>query len=280
MAVRSGGMEEKYSSLEIVEESPNSGVFFLILNRPSRRNALSREFFSEFPKALHALDHNPEVKVIVLSGAGDHFCSGIDLSLLGSTAASSGSSGSGESLRREIMAMQDAVTALERCRKPVIASVHGACIGGGIDIVTACDIRMCSEEAFFSVKEVDLALAADLGTLQRLPLIVGFGNAMELALTGRTFSGKEAKELGLVSRVFLSKHDLHQAVRDVAQAIATKSPLAVVGTKTVLLKSRDLTVDQGLDYVATLNSARLLSPDLTEAVMAQKQKRKPVFSKL
>jgi len=115
------------------------------------------------------------------------------------------------------MAMQDAVTALERCRKPVIASIHGACIGGGIDIVTACDIRMCTKEALFSVKEVDLALAADLGTLQRLPLIVGFGNAMELALTGRTFSGEEAKELGLVSRVFDSKHHLDQAVMDLAR---------------------------------------------------------------
>jgi len=115
------------------------------------------------------------------------------------------------------MAMQDAITALERCRKPVIASIHGACIGGGIDIVTACDIRMCTKEAVFSVKEVDLALAADLGSLQRLPLIVGFGNAMELALTGRTFSGEEAKELGLVSRVFDSKDDLDQAVMDLAQ---------------------------------------------------------------
>ncbi|BAT93500.1 delta(3,5)-Delta(2,4)-dienoyl-CoA isomerase, peroxisomal [Vigna umbellata] len=272
-------MEEKYKypSLEISEKTPKSGVWYVILNRPSRRNALSHDFFIHFPKALCALDHDPDVKVIVLSAAGNHFCSGIDLSILGSTASNSGS---GEALRRQIMAMQDAVTALERCRKPVIASIHGACIGGGIDIVTACDIRMCTKEAFFSVKEVDLALAADLGTLQRLPLIVGFGNAMELALTGRTFTGEEAKELGLVSRVFDSKHHLDQAVMDLAQAIAIKSPLAVVGTKMVLLKSRDLTVDQGLDYVATLNSARLLSSDLTEAVTAQKQKRKPVFSKL
>ncbi|XP_061364179.1 delta(3,5)-Delta(2,4)-dienoyl-CoA isomerase, peroxisomal [Gastrolobium bilobum] len=270
-------MEEKYKTLEIVEKTPKSGVFYLNLNRPSQRNALSRDFFSEFPKALNALDHNPDVNVIVLSGAGNHFCSGIDLSLLETISANSNS---GEILRRQILWMQDSVTALERCRKPVIASIHGACIGGGIDIVTACDIRFCTEDAFFSVKEVDLALAADLGTLQRLPRIVGFGNAMELALTARRFSGLEAKELGLVSRTLHSKHDLDLAVRDVAHAIATKSPLAVIGTKTVLLKSRDLTVDQGLDYVATLNSARLLSNDLTEAVKAQIQKRKPVFSKL
>ncbi|KAI5402203.1 hypothetical protein KIW84_066606, partial [Lathyrus oleraceus] len=269
-------MEEKFKTLEIVEKIPKSGVFYLNLNRPSQRNALTHDFFSEFPKALYALDHNPDVNVIVLSGAGKHFCSGIDLSLLNSTAGEL----SGESLRRQILAMQDSITALERCRKPVIASIHGGCIGGGIDIITACDIRVCTEDAFFSVKEVDLALAADLGSLQRLPSIVGFGNAMELALTARRFSGLEAKELGLVSGVFHSQHELDEGVRELAQGIASKSPVAVVGTKTVLLKSRDLTVDQGLDFVATLNSARLLSSDLVEAVAAVKQKRRPVYSKL
>lgn len=209
-------MEEKYKTLEIGENSPKSGVLYLKLNRPSQRNALTHDFFHEFPKALYALDRNPDVNVIVLSGAGDHFCSGIDLSLLKSTGGSNSNPG-GESLRRQILAMQDSVTALERCRKPVIASIHGACIGGAIDIITACDIRLCSEDAFFSVKEVDLALAADLGTLQRLPRIVGFGNAMELALTARRFSGLEAKQLGLVSRVFHSKHELDDGIRDVAQ---------------------------------------------------------------
>ncbi|XP_057735045.1 delta(3,5)-Delta(2,4)-dienoyl-CoA isomerase, peroxisomal-like [Arachis stenosperma] len=270
--------DEKYKTLEVVEKNPKSGVFHLYLNRPRQRNALTHDFFTEFPKALYALDHNRDVNVIVLSGAGDHFCSGIDISQLKSISQSYHDAG--ESLRRQILAMQDSVTALERCRKPVIASIHGACIGGAIDIVTACDLRYCTEDAFFSVKEVDLALAADLGTLQRLPLIVGYGNAMELALTARRFSGSEAKQLGLVSRAFPSKVDLDQAVSVLAQEIAAKSPLAIMGTKTVLLKSRDLTVDQGLDFVATMNSARLLSSDLTEAVAAQLQKRKPVFSKL
>ena len=208
--------EEKYKTLEIVQKNPKSGVFYLYLNRPRQRNALTHDFFLEFPKALYALDHNRDVNVIVLSGSSDHFCSGIDLSLLKSVSQSQ-DAGAGESLRREILAMQESVTALERCRKPVIASIHGACIGGGVDIVTACDIRFCTKDAFFSVKEVDLALAADLGTLQRLPSIVGYGNAMELALTARRFSGLEAKELGLVSRAFPSKHDLDQAVWDVAQ---------------------------------------------------------------
>lgn len=176
--------------------------------------------------------------------------------------------------------MQAAITAIEICRKPVIAGIHGACIGGGVDIVTACDIRFCTRDAFFSVKEVDLAITADLGTLQRLPFIVGHGNAVELALTGRSFSGTEAKEMGLVSRVFGSKEELEEGLRIVAEGIGAKSPLAVRGTKAVLLRSREVSVDQGLDYVATWNSAMLLSEDLTEAVAAQIRKRKPVFAKL
>lgn len=273
---------EGYKSLKIEQKNPNSPIFNLYINRPSQRNALSREFFDEFPNALKSLDQNPNVNVIILAGTGDHFCSGIDLSALTSitTPYSSDRGRTGERLRREIKHLQAAITALEECRKPVIASINGACIGGAIDIITACDIRYCTENAFFSVKEVDLGLAADLGTLQRLPAIVGFGNAMELALTGRRLSGSEAKELGLVSRVFGSKDDLDGFVRRIAEEIAAKSPLAVTGTKAVLLKSRDMGVDQGLDYVATWNSSMLISEDLKEATSAFFQKRKPAFAKL
>lgn len=213
-------MEESYKSIKIEGKTPNSRVIYLYLNRPSQRNALSREFFTEFPKALSSLDQNPNVNVIVFSGTGDHFCSGIDLKTLSSVTDHSTSTDRGrfsEKFRRDIRFLQDAVTAIERCRKPVIASIRGACIGGGVDIVTACDIRFCSKDAFFSVKEVDLAITADLGTLQRLPAIVGYGNAMELALTGRRFWGLEAKELGLVSRVFGSSYELDQGVRLVAE---------------------------------------------------------------
>ncbi|XP_050371886.1 delta(3,5)-Delta(2,4)-dienoyl-CoA isomerase, peroxisomal [Argentina anserina] len=274
---------EKYQTLKIDQKNPNSPVFYVTLNRPNHRNALSRDFFTDLPKALSSLDQNPDANVIVLTAAGDHFCAGIDLSNLSSIAsdAVSGDRGrDGERLRRAIKLMQDAVTAIERCRKPVIAAIHGACIGGGVDIVTACDVRYCSEDAFFSVKEVDLAITADLGTLQRLPGIVGYGHALELALTGRRFSGHEAKELGLVSGVFGSKQELDSGVRLVAEGIAAKSPLAVTGTKAVLQRSRDMSVEQGLDYVATWNSAMLISDDLSEAVSAHRQKRKPVFAKL
>ncbi|XXG49809.1 hypothetical protein AAC387_Pa02g3878 [Persea americana] len=276
-------MGEEFKTLEIVQKSPNLPIFHLFLNRPSHLNALSLDFFSEFPKALSLLDQNPSVRVVVLSGRGRHFCSGIDVSALRGIADSSSSGDPGrirERLRRQIKGMQAAITALEQCRKPVIAEIHGACIGGAIDIVTACDIRYCTEATFFEVKEVDLGLAADLGTLQRLPRIVGFGNAMELTMTGRRFGGTEAKNLGLVSRVFKSKQEMEEGVSAIAQAIAEKSPLAVSGTKEVLVRSRDLSIHQGLDYVATWNSAMLLSDDLEEAVSAHMQKRKPKFSKL
>ncbi|CAL5418695.1 unnamed protein product [Camellia sinensis] len=272
---------EKYKTLEIVQQNPNSPVFNLHLNRPSLLNALSLDFFTEFPKALSSLDQNPNVAVIVLSGNGDHFCSGIDLKALSSITSESSDHGrTAERVRREIKRFQEAVTAVERCRKPVIAAVHGACIGGGVDIITACDIRYCTERAFFSVKEVDLAITADLGTLQRLPSIIGHGSTMELALTGRRFSGSEAKELGLVSKVFSTKDAMDEGVRAVAEEIGAKSPLAVTGTKAVLLRSRDLTLDQGLDYVATWNSGMLLSDDLVEAISSYSQKRRPSFSKL
>ncbi|KAE9454810.1 hypothetical protein C3L33_13321, partial [Rhododendron williamsianum] len=207
---------EIYKTLEITQNSPTSRVFNLRINRPSLRNALSLDFFTEFPKALTSLDQNPDASVIVLSGNGDHFCAGIDLKALSSMSAA----------------------------------------------------------------EVDLGITADLGTLQRLPSIVGYGKAVELALSARRFSGSEAKELGLVSRVFGSKDAMDEGVQAIAEEIAAKSPLAVTGTKAVLLRSRDLTVNQGLDYIATWNSGMLLSDDLVEATAAQSQKRAPSFSKL
>ncbi|VVB02913.1 unnamed protein product [Arabis nemorensis] len=274
---------ESYKTLEIVRKNTDSSVFHLNLNRPSQFNALSLDFFVEFPIALSSLDQNQDVAVIVLSGAGKHFCSGIDLSSLSSISERSASGDRGRSserLRRTIKSMQAAITAIEQCRKPVIAAIHGACIGGAVDLVTACDMRYCSEDAFFAIKEVDLAIVADLGTLQRLPSIVGHANAMELALTARRFSAREAKDLGLVSRVFGSNSELDKGVNTIAEGVAAKSPLAVTGTKAVLLRSRELTVEQGLDYVATWNSAMLISDDLNEAVSAQLKKRQPRFSKL
>jgi enoyl-CoA hydratase/carnithine racemase len=173
--------------------------------------------------------------------------------------------------------MQDTVSAVERCRKPVLAAIHGACIGGGIDIATACDIRYCSADAVFSVREVDVGLTADVGTLQRLPKLIGEGMARELAYTGRNFNGGEALAMGLVNRCYDTPAELAAGVGEIAAAIAAKSPLAVRGSKEMITYARDHPVADGLNYVATWNAAMLLSADLGEALAAARERRPAKF---
>lgn len=210
---------EGFKTLEIVQRDAAVPVFHVYLNRPAHRNALPLDFFSEFPRALSLLDQNPDARTIVLSARGPHFCAGIDLSSLGvaSDQAEPEPARARERLRRQILSMQAGISAVERCRKPVIAAVHGACVGLGVDIITACDIRYCTGDAFFSVKEVDLALAADVGTLQRLPPIVGYGNASEMSLTGRRVPAAEARAMGLVSAVFASREEMEEGVAAIAK---------------------------------------------------------------
>ncbi|KAG0495644.1 hypothetical protein HPP92_000335 [Vanilla planifolia] len=273
-----------FASLEVVQKDPSIPVYHIYLNRPAQRNALNLSFFSDLPRALSLLSVLPSARAVVLAARGPHFCSGIDLSALQSISSLSSlnpdPAASAVLLRRRIVPLQTAISAIERCRKPVVAAIQGACVGGGVDLAVACDVRFCSRDAFFAVKEVDLALTADLGSLQRLPRIVGYGNATDLALTGRRISAEEAKGMGLVSRVFDSPTALEEGVDLIARGLAEKSAVAVIGTKAVLLRSRDQTVEDGLDYVATWNSAMLMSRDLVEAVAAQMEKRKPNFSKM
>ncbi|KAG6478267.1 hypothetical protein ZIOFF_061702 [Zingiber officinale] len=275
-------LKRGFETLEVTQPDPSVPVYFLYLNRPAHRNALTPASFAELPRALALLDRLPSARAIVLTGRGPHFCAGIDLSSLASLASvpSDDRAVASELLRRRILALQSAISAVERCRKPVVAAIHGACIGGGVDLVAACDIRCCDEGAYFAVKEIDLALAADLGSLQRLPAIVGYGNATDMALTGRRVAAEEAKAMGLVTRVFPSSAALAAGVTDLARGLAEKSTVAMTGTKAVMLRSRDLTVEQGLEHVATWNAAMLMSRDLEEAVRAQIEKRKPKFSRL
>jgi enoyl-CoA hydratase len=182
-----------------------------------------------------------------------------------------------EKLRRVIVDLQDVVLAIERCRKPVVAAIHGVCLGGGIDVVTACDIRHCSADAVFSVKEIDVGMTADLGTLQRLPRLVGEGMARELAYTGRNFGGREARDIGLVSRCYDTPAELAAGVAELAATIAGKSPLAVRGCKEMITYARDHAVADGLNYVATWNAAMLISADLGEALGAARERRRPEF---
>ena len=250
------------------------------LNRPSRANALDLAMWQELRSAMQWLDATGEARVGILRGAGAQFTSGIDLALLaglkGEVADACGAR-SREKLRRVILDLQDTVGAIERCRKPVLAAIHGACIGGGVDIAVACDMRYCSADAVFSVREVDVGLTADLGTLQRLPKLVGEGIARELAYTGRNVGADEARAIGLVNRCFASPDELGAGVAEIAAAIAAKSPLAVRGTKAMITYAREHSVADGLDYVATWNAAMLLSADLDEALAAGRERRPPRF---
>jgi enoyl-CoA hydratase len=180
--------------------------------------------------------------------------------------------------RNEVLRLQDAITAVARCTKPVIAAVHGYCIGGGVDLVAACDIRLASADAVFSVREAKMAIVADLGSLQRLPAIIGAGHLAELAYTGKDISAERAKEIGLVNDLAADSDGVLKAARSLAAEIAANSPIAVQGTKAVLAANEGRTVAEGLDYVATWNAGMLASDDLTEAVTAFMEKRPPRFT--
>lgn len=250
------------------------------LNRPEQANAMVLRMWTELRDAMRWLDETADARVGVISGAGKHFTSGIDLGMLAGMKSEIRDDCDGrsrEKLRRIILDLQDTLTSIERCRKPVIAAIHGACVGGGIDLITACDLRYCSADAFFAVKEIDVGLTADVGTLQRLPHLVGLGMARELAYTGRKVSGAEAKELRLVNQCYPDRETLMTAMRELSLSLAAKPPLALRGCKEMITYARDHTVADGLNYVATWNAAMLLSTDLDESLAAGREKRAAKF---
>ena len=250
------------------------------LSRPDKANAMNVDMWQEIRQAFRWVADTPDARVAILEGEGKLFCAGIDLEMMmgmGTTIHNDCEARLRDNLRRVILDLQDTLTSLERCRKPVLAAIHGGCIGGGIDLVTCADMRYCSSDAYFSIKEIDMGMTADVGTLQRLPKLIGEGMARELAYTGRRFTAAEAREMRLVNRVFDSREALQAGVREMAATIAAKSPLAIRGTKEMITYARDHTVADSLNYIATWNAAMLLSDDLQEAMMANMGKRPAEF---
>jgi enoyl-CoA hydratase len=255
----------------------DSAVAEIELNRPDTANALDEELWFALGDCFRELDENEAVRVCILSGAGSNFTAGIDIKFLQSLGQEvehfDCEGRKREYLRRKIIKLQAAFTQIEECRKPVLAAIHGGCIGGGIDLISACDLRYSTSDAVFQIKEIDLGLTADVGTLQRLPKLIPEGIVRELAYTGRKISGEEAREFGLINSCYSDQKSMICAVWKIAEQIADKAPLAIRGVKEMLLHSRDNSVADGLNYVATWNSAMLLSADLEESVMAMLQNR-------
>lgn len=247
-------------------------VAWVALNRPNKANAMNEPMWAELQRCFEWCDAEPGVRVVVLCGEGKNFCAGIDLELFGGlaeTMAAQPELGRRiEWFRRYIKTLQGNLSAIELCRKPVIAAIQGNCIGGGIDMVSACDMRFCADNALFSVKEIDIGIVADVGTLQRLPKLISPGMVSELALSGRNVDASEAERIGLVNRAYNSYEELIDAVSDLAQSIARKSPLAVRGTKEMIRYSRDHSVEDALNYVATWNAGMMSQEDAMLAITA------------
>ena len=282
------GFESPVLSIECDQE-----VATLWLDRPEARNAMGMDLWRDLPRAMEVLTDDDSVRVVVIAAKGPHFSVGLDLKAMGNLLAGSDGGGRGNAGgetrpasmaararagRLEVKRLQDSITAVAQCPKPVVAAVHGYCIGGGVDLIAACDIRLASADAIFSVREAKVAIVADLGSLQRLPGIISAGHLAELAFTGKDITAERAKEIGLVNDVAGDAEGVLKAARTLAGEIAANSPIAVQGTKAVLAANEGRTVAEGLDYVATWNSGMLASDDLVEAMTAFMEKRTPKFT--
>ncbi len=252
-------------------------VAWLTLNRPDNRNTMGFAFFEGLSNHFERFDEDVNVRGVVIKAEGKSFTAGLDLVEFGSLLGRGTGADTKEQLRKTILLCQEGMNAIERCRKPVIAAIHGHCIGGGVDLLSACDIRMATKDAVFSIRETRMGLIADLGTLQRLPHIIGQGWFRELALTGRDFTAQEALQMGFITRLCEDRQTLYEEAKGIAIQIAACPPLAVQGAKDVILYSRDHGVDAGMHYVAQKNAAALPSEDVIEAVRAFMEKRPPMF---
>jgi enoyl-CoA hydratase len=269
---------------EVLTVEQKDHVATVWLDNPERRNAMGPAFWTDLPLIMEDVSEDESVRAVVIAAKGKHFTAGLDLSSMAMSAGGGAADGKRSQASRaarflkEVKRLQASITSVADCPKPVIAAVHGACIGGGVDLITACDIRLASADAFFSVRETKIAIVADVGTLQRLPRVISRGHVAELAFTGKDITAARAAHIGLVNDVLPDIEALHAAAQAMAEEIAANPPLAVIGTKAVLEACADRTIEQGLDYVAVWNAAFLQSEDLTEAMTAFVEKRPPVYS--
>ena len=271
-------------SSEVLTLDIKEHVAWLWLDRPERKNALGDAFWRDFPDAMRVCESAPDVRAVVLLARGPVFSAGIDLQemrplLLGDDGSMKSSAADRRALHRQIERMQDAMSSAADCQVPVIAAIQGPCIGAGVDLVTACDIRLCSSDAVFSVRETRMAMVPDLGTLQRLRGIVPEGHLAELVYTGRDIGADRAESIGLVNDVYEDAEALRSGAGKLAGQIAANSPQAVQGSKRLLRLERRQREEEGLAHGALWNTSFLQSADLVEAITAFFEKRPPDFSR-
>ena len=257
-------------------------VAHMVMKRPNEFNTMTKAFWRDLPLLAEQIDKDASARVLVLSSQGKHFTAGMDL-------ANFSDSEMGQKAERGrraevglhgVRQLQDCISKLEQVRVPVIAAIQGGCIGGGVDLATACDLRYCTEDAWFCIQESNIGIVADVGTLQRLPSLIPQGIVRELAFTGERLPAQRALELGLVSGVFADQQAMMQHVEQVAQRIATRSPLVMAGVKSAINYARDHSVAEGLEQVALWNTAMLSAQDLKEAMESFVGKREPEFADL
>ncbi|MDA1369862.1 MAG: crotonase/enoyl-CoA hydratase family protein [Proteobacteria bacterium] len=268
-------------SFKCFDVSIENDIAHIILSRPEKRNSMIPEFWDELPAIINDLDKNSSARVIVLSSTGPHFTSGLDTSVFGSSIENSDNPDTLEKLNRQrsaklydtIKYMQQTFTCLEKCRVPVLAAIQGGAIGGGVDLITACDLRYMTEDGYLSIFEINIGMTADVGTFPRITKLLPEGVVKELAYTGRRMSAQEARSHGLVNDVFPDQQTMLEAVMDIARQIASKAPLAIYGSKHIINYARDHSTADSLDYIGLWNASMLQANEISEAINAAEEKR-------
>ena len=269
-------------------------IAHIVLTRPEKRNSMGPDFWDELPEIIEDIDAGAKARVIVISSTGPHFSAGLDIKAFAPSggASDAGSSdsarGSDKDVLRQrgaafydnVLRMQKTFSCLEACRMPVLVAIQGGAIGGGVDFATACDMRYATEDAFFTIYEVNIGMTADVGTFPRLVKLIPEGIVRELAYTGRRMSAAEAQRVGLVNQVFADQDTMLDGVMSVAREIASKAPLAVYGCKRMINYARDHSTADGLDYIGIWNASMLQPAEMAEAMLANSEQRPGTFVEL
>lgn len=270
----------EYKSFNLVL---NKKIAHIQFSRPEVMNSMNKDFWLELPQCMRDIESQTDARVIVISSTGKHFSAGMDLAVFSDSSSmpqSKDPSRTAEGLRRLVLQLQATLSSLEEIRLPVLTAIQGGCIGGALDLVCAADSRYCTADAYFTIKETELGMTADVGTLQRLPKLIPAGIVKELAFTGRKFSAHEAQQFGLVNRVYDDQESMLAGVMEIATQIASNSPLAVTGCKEMLNYSRDHSVEDSLKYMATWQAGMFRPNDMMKTFQAKAMKTQAEYDDL